>query len=440
MIAKTGQIKHLQKFTDGTNTMLTVKGEQPDYVYLAVQNARCPQAEVYCKEGDHVKIGTVLGLRHGPFFEQPIHSSVSGEVVGTVKKFHRSGKLVDFIQIKNDKKDEFDESIKERTPEEIKALTKDDFVEILKNCALVGLGGSSFPTYIKFQTNDPIDTILINGIECEPYISADQRMMLEHSDMIMEGITYVLHAFGAKKAYVCVKKKYQDLADTLNSELSRFRDYPIEVKRVGNFYPQGWEIALIKSALGIQVPSGVLPSKYGVLVLNVSTVVGLWRAIRWNMPVYERYFTLTGDGINIPTNFRVRVGTSLKELIDQCGGYKGDEDKYLILGGPMMGANLVRDDAVVTKTCTSCIVLNAHNEKEEPCVRCGSCVYSCPAGLQPVQIMQAVKNGDKESLFYKLNIRSCILCGMCSYTCTSKIPLTDYCRKAKTMIGGMKKK
>ena len=151
------------------------------------------------------------------------------------------------------------------------------------------------------------------------------------------------------------------------------------------------------------------------------------------MPVVKRNFTITGDGITIPQNYRVRVGTSIQELIAKSGGYKGDENKVMILGGPMMGAYLVRDDAVVTKTCTSCIILNEHKEVEEPCVRCASCVYSCPAGLQPVAIMQAVKNNDKEALKTKLNIKSCILCGMCSYTCTSKIHLTDYCRKAKKM-------
>ena len=207
---------------------------------------------------------------------------------------------------------------------------------------------------------------------------------------------------------------------------------PIEIARIGNYYPQGWEIEMIKTGLGVKVPAGVLPAKLGIMVFNVSTIVGLYKAIRYNIAVVKRNFTLTGDGINVPQNFRVRVGTSLKELIDYSKGYKGDDNKVMILGGPMMGANLVRDDAVITRTCTSCIILNEHKEVEEPCVRCASCVYSCPAGLQPVSIMQAVKNNDKEAL-KALNIKSCILCGMCSYTCTSKIHLTDYCRKAKRL-------
>ena len=431
MIAKTRQIANIRHLT---NSLPTVRYVDPEYVYLAITNARCSQGESYVKVGDKVKMGQVIGLRKGPFFEQPIHSTVSGEVVDIVKKFHRSGKLTEFLQIKNDHQNTFDESIKERSDEEIAKLTREDFVEITKNCSLVGLGGSSFPTYIKFQTTDPIDTICINGVECEPYISADHRLIMEHPRRIIQGCLYALQAFKAKRVVICIKKKYQDLFDTLTAELTRFEGAPVFVKRVGNYYPQGWEIEMIKTGLGIKVPAGVLPAKLGVMVFNVSTIAGLWRAIKWNEPVMKRNFTCTGDGIKTPTNFRIRVGTSLKEIIDYCGGYTDDsENKVLILGGPMMGANLVRDDAVITKTCTSCIILNEKKEVEEPCVRCGSCVYSCPARLQPVQIMNAVKNNDKETIKTKLNIKACILCGMCSYTCTSKIHLTDYCRKAKKM-------
>ena len=432
MIAKTRVIDDILKLT---SSLPTVRYDKPDYVYFAVTNQRCAQGEVYVKEGDYVKIGQVIGLRKGPFFEQPIHSTVSGTVVGKVKKFHRSGKLTEFLQVKNDKLDVYADTVKDRTEEEIKALTKQDFIDILKQNSLVGLGGSSFPTYIKFQTNDPIDTICINAVECEPYLSADHRLVMEEPYRIYQGIKYAMQAIGAKKAYICIKKKYKDLYDVLTAAKLRFENDNIEVKRVGNYYPQGWEIEVIKSALGIQVPSGVLPSKLGILVLNVSTVWGMYKAVKHNMPVIERNFTLTGDGIKYPQNYKLRIGTSLKEIIDDAGGYKDEEkNKFLVLGGPMMGANLVRDDAVITKTCTSCIILQERTYVEEPCVHCASCVYSCPAGLQPVQIMQAVKNNDKEALKTKLNIKACILCGMCSYTCTSKIHLTDYCRKAKKMV------
>lgn len=430
MIAKTREIENTRRLT---NSLPTIRYVDSDYTYYAVTNARCNSGEVFVKPGDYVKVAQQIGLRKGPFFEQPIHSSVSGTVEGIVKKFHRNGRLVEFIKVKNDKEYIFVETAKERTPEEISKLTREDFVQITKDMALVGLGGSSFPTYIKFQTTDPIDTIVINAVECEPYISADHRLIMEYPFRVYKGIEYAIQAFNAKRAVICIKSKYHDLYDCLTSAKLRFPDLNVEVKKVGNYYPQGWEIECIKSGIGIEVPAGVLPAKLGVMVFNVSTIVGLYKAIRYNIPVLKRNFTITGDGIMYPSNYRVRIGTSLQELIEKSGGYKGDENKVLIMGGPMMGANLVRDDAVITKTCTSCIILNEHKEVEEPCVRCGSCVYSCPAGLQPVSIMQAVKNNDKDALKNKLNIRACILCGMCSYTCTSKINLTDYCRKAKKM-------
>ncbi|MBQ6817738.1 MAG: RnfABCDGE type electron transport complex subunit C [Bacilli bacterium] len=431
MIAKTRQIDDIRKLT---KSLPSIRYVDPEYVYLPIENARCTSGEVYVKEGDYVKVGTVVGKRFGGFFEQNIHSTVSGIVEGFVKKFHRTGKMATFIKIKNDKKDTFCETIHERTPEEIAKLTKEEITQIVKDVSLVGLGGSSFPTYIKFQTKDPIDTIIINGIECEPYLSSDHRLMMEFPDRIMRGIGYALQAFNAKRAIICIKHKYIDIYEVLDAVRQRYPHLPIEICRVGNFYPQGWEISMIKSALGIDIPSGVLPSKYGIMNFNVSTIVGLYKAIRYNMPVVKRHFTLTGDGIKFAQNFRVRIGTSIQELIEQCGGYSNPEkNKIFILGGPMMGASLVRDDSVVSKTVTSLIILNEEKLVEEPCVRCGSCVYSCPVNLQPVQIMNAYKAKDNNALV-KLNTIKCIECGLCSYSCTSKIKVTDYVRKAKAQI------
>lgn len=430
MIAKTKEIADLRKLTKSLPTM---RYTDPEYVYLAVTNARCNEAEIFVKPGDKVKVAQVIGRRYASYFEQNIHSTVSGEVVGTVKKFHRSGKLMDFVQIKNDKKDEFVETAVERTPEQIAKLTKEEITQIVKDCSLVGLGGSSFPTYIKFQTKDPIHTICINGVECEPYLSSDHRLMMEFPDRIMKGIGYAMQGFGAKKAIIAIKKKYNDLYDVLTAVKGRYPHLNIEVVRVGNHYPQGWEIEMIKYAMGIQVPSGVLPSKLGIMTFNVSTIVGLYKAIRYNIPVIKRNFTLTGDGINFPQNFRVRIGTSVAELIKLCDGYIDETDKVFIMGGPMMGACQVRDDAVITKTCTSVIILNHEKIVEEPCIRCASCVYSCPVGLQPVAIMNAVKNKDKDAINH-LDVKKCIECGLCAYTCTSKIHLTDYMRQGKKLV------
>ncbi len=428
MISKTVYIKDTKKLT---GQLPAVRYTEPKFLYIAMANARCPKADLYVKEGEHVNSCQVIGMRHGPFFEQPIHATCSGTFVGLEKHYHRNGKLTDFIKIENDFKDTLDPAVHERTPEEIKSLTKEQMTEIIRDTANVGLGGSSFPTYIKFQTDKPIDLILVNGIECEPYITADHRLMLEFPYRIIEGIQYVMQAFNCKHAKICIKSKYKDIKEAYEQILKEYKDSGIELCCVKNYYPQGWEVAMIKEATGIQLNPGELPSNRGIINFNVSTMVGIYKAIRYNMPVIKRFITITGDGINIPKNFRVRVGTSIKDLIPQCGGYKDPEkEKVFILGGPMMGASVPNDDVIITKTVTSIIVLNKTEFKEEPCVRCGSCVLTCPVHLEPMQIMNAVKTLDKERI-KKLNPLRCIECGLCAYTCTSKIQVTDYIRKAK---------
>ena len=428
MIAKTRQIKDTKKLV---GSLPAIRYADPKYLYLAMENVRCPKAELYIKEGDHVNSCQVIGMRYGPFFDQPIHATCSGTYLGLEKHYHRNGKLTDFIKIENDFKDTLDPSVKQRTPEEIAALTKDDMTKILKDVASVGLGGSSFPSYIKFQTDKPINIILINGIECEPYITADHRIMLEYPYRIMDGLKYIMQAFNCKHAKICIKSKYKDIKDVYTQVLKEYKDSGIELACLGNYYPQGWEVEMIKRATGIKLKTGELPADHGIINFNVSTVVGLYKAIKYNMPVIKRDITVTGDGINYPKNFRVRVGTSIKDLIPICGGYKNPEkDKIFILGGPMMGAAVPSDDVIITKTVTSIIVLDKTDYKEEPCVRCGSCVLSCPVHLEPVQIMNAVKTLDKERI-KALNPLKCIECGLCTYSCTSKIQVTDYVRKAK---------
>lgn len=428
MIAKTTHIENTRNLVD---SLPAIRYVEPQYIYCAVTNARCNSGEMFVKVGDHVNTCQVIGIRKGPFFEQPIHASCSGTVVAIEKHYHRIGEIVDFIKIENDHKETLDPSVRQRTPEEIAALTKEEITQIVKDCAMVGLGGSSFPTYIKFQTDKPIDTILINGIECEPYISADHRLMLEFPYRVINGIQYVMQAFNCKKAKICIKSKYTDIRDVYSQVLKEFEGSGIELCLVGNYYPQGWEVEMIKNATGIQLKPGELPSNRGIMNFNVSTIVGIYKAVKYNMPVIKRFITITGDGVRYPKNFRVRVGTSIRDLIPLCGGYKNpDKEKVFILGGPMMGASVTSDDCIITKTVTSIIVLDKKEFKEEPCVRCGSCVLSCPVHLEPVQIMNAVKTLDKERI-KALNPLKCIECGLCAYSCTSKIQVTDYIRKAK---------
>ena len=429
MIAKTITIKDTKKLV---GSLPAIRYTNPKYIFLAMANARCPQAELFVKEGDHVDVCQVIGMRHGPFFDQPIHATCSGTYLGLEKHYHRNGKLTDFIKIENDFQDTLHSSAIIRTPEEIAKLTKEDMTEILKNCASVGLGGSSFPTYVKFQTDKPINMILVNGIECEPYITADHRLMLEFPYRICEAIKFVMQAFKCNHAKICIKSKYKDIKAVYQQVLKEYEGSGIELCCVGNFYPQGWEVAMIKEATGIVLKPGELPSNRGIMNFNVSTMVGLYKAIKYNMPVIKRFITITGDGIKNPMNFRVRVGTSVRDLLSQyCGGYiHPEKDKVFIIGGPMMGNSVPSDDIIITKTVTSIIILDKETQVEQPCVRCGSCVLSCPVHLEPVQIMNAVKSLDKERI-KMLNPLRCIECGLCAYSCTSKIQVTDYIRRAK---------
>ncbi len=433
MIKKSRKVRDYKALT---KALPTLRYLNPSSVFIHLQNGRCKTYDLSVKEGDHVDLGEVIGIRHGGFFEQPVHSTVSGTIGSVSKKFHRTGRKVDCIEIINDFKDTYHESVFDRTDEEIKKLTQDDMVDIVREKSLVGLGGSGFPTYIKLGTKEKINVVVINAVECEPYLSSDYRLILEHPGRVVTGLKYIMQALNVDKAIIAIKSEKDPLFEVLTQVLKvRFPELNVEVAKLGNHYPQGWEIEVFKWALGIEIPFGELPMKYGVIGFNVSTAVGVFDAIKHNLPVTKRHFTMTGDAIKFPQNIRVRVGTSVKELVALCDGYKEDLSEILVvMGGPMMGVSTVSDDVIVSKTTTSVIVLKNVEYKEEPCVRCGSCVYSCPAHLEPVQIMNAVKRNDKD-VMKGLEAYKCIECGLCAYVCTSKIHVTDYVRKAKIKLG-----
>jgi Na+-translocating ferredoxin:NAD+ oxidoreductase subunit C len=430
MIAKT---RHIPDGKKELKKLPIIHYLDAEYVYYPVTNARCPEGETCVVGGQFVKVGEVIGTRKGAFFEQQMHATVSGEVMGYEKHVDQSGLVVDCLIVKNDKKYEVHESIRERSDAEIDALTKNDFVRIIKDAGLVGLGGSAFPTYIKLATKDPIDVVIANGVECEPLLISDYGLMMTKPNEIIEGLIYAMKASGAKKGVIAIKKKYTEIAERLEFMKNEYSDYDIRIAKVGNYYPQGWEIETIKSAVGISIPPGKLLSKYGVLNFNVSTLSSIYNAVKFDLPVLERFITFSGDGIPNRT-FRARIGTLLSNLIDLAGGYVDEnKPKVLILGGPMMGTNVTRDDIVMTHTTTSLIVKHEEPTVEEPCVRCASCVYSCPVDIKPVQIMNAYKTRNKDAL-KTLEVDKCIECGLCSYVCPSKIHLTEYMRLGKRLV------
>ncbi|MFA5719734.1 MAG: RnfABCDGE type electron transport complex subunit C [Acholeplasmataceae bacterium] len=411
-----------------------VEYKEPKYLYFPTVDLKCPTGETCVIDGQYVKVGELIGTRHGAFFDQPIHSTVSGKVLGIEKKLHGSGDVVDCLIIENDFKYELHPDCEPRTDEEIDELTKEDFIKIIEDSGLAGLGGSGFPTHVKFKTDNPIKYIVANGVECEPYIISDYQIMMSKPERIIQGLVYSMKAMDAPHGLIAVKKKYPELKKSFEDALANMDcQMDIKVVQTNNHYPAGWEIDTIKSATGIKVPVGKLTSEYGVLVANVTTLYGIYRAVKRRMPITERFFSVCGEGIKEPKSFNVRIGTPVRDLIEKCGGYVDDKPKVLVCGGPMMGTNLQSDDFIVSKTTTSLIVFNEQEWIEEACIHCASCVYSCPVDIKPVQIMDAYKVRDKEAL-EKLDVNRCIECGLCSYTCPSNIHLTEIMRQAKRFL------
>lgn len=407
--------------------------KEAKYLYYPITNARCPEGETCVIDGQNVKVGELIGTRVGPFFEQPIHATASGKIIAHEKRSDEHGKLVNYVIIQNDFKYEMHDSVYERNDEDIEKLTKKDIIDITKEMGLVGLGGSGFPTYIKLDTDKEIDTIVVNGVECEPNLVSDFELMLTEPHWIIRGLIYVMKASGAKKGVIAIKKKYKEIKAIFDFALKEYPEYNIELALVGNHYPQGWELQTVKSAIGVKIPQFALTANYGVLIFNVSTLATIYKAVKFRMPLLERFFTLSGNGIT-NVNFRARVGTKISDLVELAGGYLDPEiPKTLILGGPMMGSNTTSDDVIITQTTTSMIVNNHVDYFEEPCIHCAACVYSCPVSIQPVQIMNALKSGDTDGLL-QLKVKNCIECGLCSFVCPSKIHLTEHMRQGKNFL------
>ncbi len=427
--------KKVSDYKELNTTLPVTRYVDPEIIYINLTNNRCTTYELNVEKGDYIRVAQIIGERSGGFFKQPIYSTVSGIVGETVKKHDGTGVEAEFITVKNDFKDELCRNVVDRPDSVIDAFTQEDFVNIVKEKSIIGLGGSGFPTYIKLDTKEKINTVVVNAVECEPYLTSDYRLIKDTPEPVIKGLIYAMKALSAPEGVIAIKKTKIPLIEVLERELKRFKEYNIRLAKLEDYYPQGWEIETFKNAVGIKVPIGELPMKYGIIGFNVSTCAAIYEAVKHNMPVVKRHFTINGDAINFPQNYRVRVGTNVRDLIKLSDGYVEDvKELNFISGGPMMGVSMPTDDIVITPTTTSILVLKSTDYKEEPCVRCASCVYSCPAGIQPVQIMNAVKRNDKTALTH-LEAKKCIECGLCAYVCTSKIHVTDYVRQGKQLLG-----
>ncbi len=409
--------KKLTAYTD----IVSVKPKQE--VYVPLDNGAGYTFEAAVKEGDKVELGQYLG-KWGGRFEVPMFAPVSGTVGATKKMMHAALKPIEHLVIVDDKKYSTVQSFK---PLDYTKASREDLVEFMKNAGIVGMGGAGFPTYVKYSKVDGIHTLLINAVECEPYITADDRLMHDVKDLVKTGVLALLKVSSAAKAVVAVKKYKKELISDLK-EL--FKGTNVEVFGAPDVYPMGWERTLVYEYAKKRYNR--LPSEIGIIVNNITTAITFANALVNGMGVTEKLVTFAGDGLKKNANVKVPYGTPVSDIVEALGGYS-TESVLLIAGGPMMGRTMTTD-AIVVHTYSNALTVLKHEPVEAmECLRCGRCNDSCPAGLLPVRINNAESAKDLD-LIVKLAADQCIECGLCSYVCPSKIDVTEGVRRAKRAL------
>ena len=408
-----------------------------DLVYPLSQHIGAPSVPCV-KKGDTVLAGQKIADAGG-FVSVPLHASVSGTVKGIEKRLNATGSMVDCIVIENDQQYQETEFQEAR----LEDLTKEEILNRIKEGGVVGMGGAGFPTHVKLAPKDPskIEYILVNGAECEPYITSDYRRMIEEPERVVKGLQVILTLFDSAKGYICIEDNKPDCIAKMK-ELVKDIDR-IEVKEMMTKYPQGGERTLIYAATGREINSTMLPADVGCVVDNVETVISVYKAVILGRPVNSRVVTVTGDGIKEPKNLLVLAGTDMSELVDAAGGLKAKIAKA-ISGGPMMGFALYDLHVPCTKTTSAFLFLehDAVSEAQEiqtACINCGRCVSVCPGHVLPARLAKLAERGDMAG-FEALDGMECCECGCCSYICPAKRPLTQSIKSMRKMVLASRRK
>ena len=380
--------------------------------------------------GDSVKMGQKIADSDA-FISAPIFSSVSGTVKAIEMRGVHNGTEVQSIIIENDYKDTPDESI---IPIDYKTVSPDDIPAKVREAGVVGMGGAAFPTHVKLMPppNCKIDTVIVNGAECEPYLTSDHRVMLETAQEIVHGLKVVLYRFGITNGHIAIEDNKPD-AIALMKKICEKEGIKVDVLK--KKYPQGGEKQLIYAVTKRKVPVGKLPADVGAVVINVDTCSAIGRKFMYGTPLMRRIITVSGTPFEKNVNYKVRLGTPIDFIIEQNGGFK-TEPKKVIIGGPMMGVAQFRLDIPVIKANSSILALTEEEaliEEESPCIRCGKCVEHCPMNLMPLYLQMYSEKGDMESC-EKYNVTACIECGCCSFGCPSKRNLVQNIRIAKQNV------
>ena len=382
--------------------------------------------------GDYVKVGQKIGEAAG-FISAPVHSSVSGTVVAIEPRMHATrGCEMTAVVIESDGKNELHESVKPQKSYE--ELTPDEIIEIIKEAGIVGMGGAGFPTCVKLKPAKPVDTILLNGCECEPMLTADHRVLLEFADDIIYGLKAILKTTGAEKGLIVIEDNKPDAIEHLQAKVADLDNIDVFVAKTK--YPQGAEKTLIKRVMGRIVPNGGLPADVGVVVSNISTVKAISDAIQTGMPLIERVATVTGPKIKNPGNFIVKIGTNVQELIDYCGGTTED-DVLIKMGGPMMGFELKDLNVPMMKGSNGIIAIDTDETEEVACIKCGRCVDVCPMELSPLYFAKYADEQNWQGM-KDMNVMNCVECRCCEFICSSKIPLVSKIKAGKLAVRELK--
>lgn len=402
---------------------------EPDIVVIPMaQHIGAPCKPLVAK-GDLVTKGQKIGDNQGLCV--PVHASVSGKVKAVEMRPHTNGSTVLSVVIENDHLDTLCETIRPRTQEEVDALTPEQLVDIIHEAGIVGMGGATFPTHVKLSGGiGKVDTAIVNAGECEPYITADDRLCREHPEQVVRGLQIIMKIFGLKEGHIGIEDNKPEAIAALKAAATE----GILVDVLPAKYPQGAEKQLIYAITGREVPSGGLPAAVGCAVFNAATVRAICEAVYDGMPLIQRIVTVSGDILMEPKNLLVPIGTAFNDLIEACGR---NENPYKVLsGGPMMGVAQYDLNVPTIKGVNAVTVLgrNNHHFVEDPhCLRCGKCIDACPMKLMPVLMYKAWQNGDVEEM-KKNNIMDCIECGSCAYTCPASVPLVLGFRVAKQVI------
>lgn len=388
------------------------KYDKPDYVYIPLKTYKNNKFDVLVKEGDYVLKGQEIA-RSKDKYDFPIHSSVSGIVKEIINKNYIDNKKVKSIVIENDF---LDKEEKIGSKKKINTYTKEQVIEIIKNCGVVGMSGDNFPTYYKYNHDLKINKLVINAVESESYLTSDFVTLSIRTSEILETIDALMEIFDIKECVIAIKDFNKRGIENLQEYVGSYPNISIRV--VKDNYTLGWEKYLIEYLFNIKVKK--YPMEKSILVNNVSTIYSIYKALKYRKPITQRLVTFSGNALKNPQNIIVKIGTPINEIIDSIGGYKKNTNPIIIVNGPIMGNMIVDDTTVITKEVAGIAVLdNKDNIEEMDCINCGKCINICPVQISPVLIMDEKNNKNIK----RLHPEKCINCGLCSYICPSKIDL-----------------